>query len=314
MPRGLLNAAAELDVLIAELAESEWARLTSGLSRAQKASRVSRALDSLHGSIRRLEMPAYYEGLVALFYLTWYQPFQINSARSLLDRAIAERQESFAIKSRLDIVDFGGGALAMEIGLALALLDAQQSDYSVPDINVMVVEPSEAMSSLGLKLWERFLISGGWDSIADPESRRVTTYVGSSTLSIKVIDDLAGIEVCADADRWLVAMHAYYAEAEERINGDLSGIHRIFQPEFGVMTFHHASCDGIKSVSPFVEPGFPVEISPLRLSGALPLVSSWRRCLAYELGLQDEQRLTGSVEWDPMRGPRDNRAIFYYGG
>jgi len=313
MPLVLVNAA-ELDALIAELAESEWGRLSDGLNPAQKASRVSWALDSLHGSIRRLEMPAYYECLVALFYLTWYQPFQINSARSLLGRAIAERQESFALKSRLDIVDFGGGALAMEVGLALTVLDAQQSGDAVSDINVMVVEPSDAMSSLGFKLWERFLTSAGWDSVVDPESRRATTYVGSAALSIEIMDDLAGIEACADADRWLVAMHAYYAEAEERIKGELAGIYRIFQPEFGIMTFHHASCDGIKSVSPFVEPGFPVEISPLHLSGELPLVSRWRRCLAYELGLRDEQRLTGSVEWDPVRGPRDNRASFYHGG
>ena len=91
-PRGLGGVAAALDAAIADVAAATFDRVTHGLSDVEKAKRVSHALDSLHGSIRQLEMPEYAEELVRLFYSAWYQPFQINSAYSLFYQAIEERQ------------------------------------------------------------------------------------------------------------------------------------------------------------------------------------------------------------------------------
>ena len=61
------------------------------------------------------------------------------------------------MKRRLDVVDFGSGALAMEVGLALAVLNAQAQGLTVPEINAILVEPSDAMTRIGLDIWESFL-------------------------------------------------------------------------------------------------------------------------------------------------------------
>ena len=310
MACGLSDTAA-LDAAISNTAASEFARITTGLGRNEKATLVSQALDSLHGSIPRLEMPEYTAELVALFYSVWYQPFQVNSAFSLISRIIEERQHTLAEKRRLDIVDFGSGALAMEFGLALAVLDAQERGAAVPDTNVYLIEPSDAMTRTGFSLWQRFITATGEDVAVDVASGSATKSLGASSMRLCCIADLSDIETSCDADRWLVSMHAYYREGAESIRRDLKEIHDRFEPQLGIMTFHHANRDGIDYVSPFAGSGTPIEIGPLRLSGELPLVNGWRRSLADELGLKNDTRLTRPVEWDPARGLRDNRATIF---
>ena len=68
-----------LEGAILEVAKSEYARLSAGLAPHQVATRVGDALESL-GGLRRGVAPAYDEW-DALFYLTWYQPRQINLTR-----------------------------------------------------------------------------------------------------------------------------------------------------------------------------------------------------------------------------------------
>ena len=101
MPRGFANAAAAIDAAIADTAASEFGRVTPGLSRDEKANLVAHALNSLHGSIPRLEMPEYAADLVPLFYSIWYQPFQVNSALALISRLIEERRCRQAEKTPL---------------------------------------------------------------------------------------------------------------------------------------------------------------------------------------------------------------------
>ena len=310
MANGLSDTAA-LDAAISDTAASEFTRITRGLSRDEKAMLVAQALDSLHGSIPRLEMPEYAAELVALFYSVWYQPFQVNSALSLISRMIGERQPHLAEKRRLDIVDFGSGALAMEFGLALAVLDAQDRGISVPEINVYLIEPSRAMTRIGFRLWQRFIIATGEDVAFDVASGSATKSLGASAMRLCCMADPSDIEPHCDADRWLVSMHAYYREDAESIRQGLREIHDHLDPQLGMMTFHQANSYGIDYVSPFAGSGIPIEIGPLRLSGGLPLVNGWRSGLAQELGLADDARLTRPVEWDPERGLRDNRAVIF---
>ncbi len=311
MPRGFADTAAALDAAIADTAAAEFGRITRDLSRDEGANLVTHALDSLHGSIPRLEMPEYAADLVALFYSVWYQPFQINSALSLISRIIVERQPRLAEKRRLDIVDFGSGALAMEFGLALAVFDAQGRGIAVPEINVYLIEPSNAMTRIGFGLWQRFMIATRDDVAVDSASGSAASSLGASSMRLRCIADPSDIETSCDADRWLVSMHAYYRDGAEGIRWELMEIRNNFNPRLGLMTFHHANREGIDYVSPFAGAGIPAEIGPLLLSGELPLVNEWRSSLADELGLTDEPRLTRPTEWDPLRGLRDNRAIVF---
>lgn len=306
-----MHDASALDAAIADSAACAFARLTQGLSRAEKAHLVSHALDSLHGSIGRLEMPEYGEDLVALFYSVWYQPFQVNAAYSLILRAFGEFQSRLANKRRLVIVDFGSGTWATEVGLALATMDAGERGSNVRDISVRLVEPSDAMTRAGIDIWERFVVSEGHDVSVDVAAFAAQARVGSTCIDIRRVGFVSEIAMPPESERWLLAMHAYYAEAQDAIRSDLAQIGRVFQPDFGVFTCHRDSVDGINYVSPFDGSGSLVDIPPLRLSGELPRVNRWRRELAYELGLQDDVRLTRPTEWDPERGLRDNRALVF---
>ena len=311
MPRDLISAAALLDSAIAGMAACEFARLTHGLSVGEKARRVSSALDSLHGSIRRLEMPAYAEELVALFYSVWYQPFQVNAAYSLLSRLLAERRHRLNQDGSLDIVDFGSGALAAEIGLALAVADQVSRGIAPCKTQVFLVEPSDAMTRTGFGVWERFMVANGWEVAVDVASWSTTARLGDATISVQRIHTPWSFEAQTGADRWLVAMHAFYAEQQEAIKRDLSDIEGKFGPDLGLFTFHRESEGGVNYVSPFAREGDQAPISPLMMSGAVVRVNRWRRAVADTLGLQDDVRLTRPTEWDPERGLRDNRAILF---
>lgn len=310
-PRGLGGVAAALDAAIADVAAATFDRVTHDLSDREKARRISHALDSLHGSIRQLEMPEYDQDLVALFYSVWYQPFQINSAYSLVCQAIEERQTRLAVKRHLDVVDFGSGALAMEFGLALAALDAQARRLTVPDINIYLFEPSDAMTRIGLDIWESFLTATNREVSVDMESWSAVARLGRCSIDIKRADDLSNLVAWPESDRWLVAMHAYYGEHRDAIKRDLATLCESFVPDFGLFTCHHANVDGIECVSPFAGSGTLMYIPPLGLSGELPHVNRWRRELADELGRREDLRLMRPAEWDPERGLRDNRAVFF---
>jgi len=311
MSYGLPEAVAALDTAIADSSAADFARLTRGLGDDEKARGVALALDSLHGSIRRREMPSYANRLVALFYSVWYQPFQVNAAYALIRDAIERQYGQLSNKELLHVVDFGSGALAMQFGLTLALLDLSERGFRVPEISVSLFEPNNAMLRVGLNIWRRFLSILGCDSAVDGAAFTASARIGAATIRSAQITDLSDISVPTNSHRWLVAMHAYYADERETIKRDLALIHQAVKPDFGFLTCHHASLDGIRYVSPFDEPGAPGLIPPLPLSGALPRVNSWRSALAWELGCLDETRLTRPTEWDPARGRRDNRAILY---
>ena len=217
IPRVLSDAVAAHDAANSNAAATTFDRLTRGLNRTEKAVRVSHALDSLHGSIRRLETPEYAEALVALFYSVWYQPFQTNLAYSLIYQAIEERQTRLADTGRLVIVDFGSGTLASGVGLALAVLEAQARGVSVPGIAVALVEPSDAMMRTGLDIWGRFLAASGHDVSVDPVACASVGHLGTVSISLQQVEDVCDIEMTPDSDRWLVAMHAYYGASKEGI-------------------------------------------------------------------------------------------------
>ena len=65
-----------LERAILRVAEIEYRRLSSGLAPEQAAARVEAALEAMAGL--RDGVPPDYNEWDALFYLTWYQPRQIN--------------------------------------------------------------------------------------------------------------------------------------------------------------------------------------------------------------------------------------------
>ena len=84
-----------LDKVIATVAEQEFNRLCRGLNDVQVAEQVAKVLDEMD-KLRGRGSPDYNNEWGALFYITWYQPRQINVALTIL-RPLYE--ETFRIRN-----------------------------------------------------------------------------------------------------------------------------------------------------------------------------------------------------------------------
>ena len=85
--------------------------------------RVHPALQSLDG-LRQGNPPDYDDPMVALLYLTWYQPKQINLAYTIIKKLLEIKGSDRLVLSdsgRLHVVDFGCGSLAMQFAVALVV-------------------------------------------------------------------------------------------------------------------------------------------------------------------------------------------------
>ena len=108
-----------LDQAIVRVAEAEYARLSSGIPPMKCAEAVASALNSW-ANLKSGMQPEYNEW-EALFYLTWYQPHQINLALAIVRYFLTTPQP-------LHIIDLGCGALATQVAMAVAV--AESTDIS----------------------------------------------------------------------------------------------------------------------------------------------------------------------------------------
>ena len=127
----LASVRAALDRAIAEVAEAEYGRLAHGVPPDAQATQVDAALQSL----RRLQQgtpPDYDSDWVVLFYLTWYQPRQVHLAYAAL------RQYVSANNPPQCVVDYGCGALAVQLALAIALTEEDCAGAAVHGLDPSV--------------------------------------------------------------------------------------------------------------------------------------------------------------------------------
>ena len=112
------RARKSLDRAIANLAEAEYGRLSTegGLGTKEQHELVDRALRSLK-ELQQGRKADYGDEWVGVFYLTWYQPRQIQLAYAALRELIPERNPPKYI------IDYGCGAWAVQIALALRIAD-----------------------------------------------------------------------------------------------------------------------------------------------------------------------------------------------
>ena len=120
-----------LDKTIATVAEQEFNRLCRGLNDFQVAEQVAIALDELE-KLQGRGSPDYNNDWVALFYVTWYQPRQINVALAILRQLYEETlHEETKTNHPVEIIDVGCGALSVQFATAIAATEHQYTDVSV---------------------------------------------------------------------------------------------------------------------------------------------------------------------------------------
>lgn len=199
-----------LDRAITKVARGEFNRLRKKLSRFDTAQEVEDALKSLD-RLRRGDMPEY-DAWDALFYVTWYQPSQINLAYSIMTEM---QDKDVTLDDKLHIVDFGCGALAMQFAVALAIADALEQGQSVSKIRIELIDDSEHMVRLGKKIWRQFQIEVNKESSLShlAEACKIIKHRRNTSASVKRQE---WANTC-----WVSAIHAVYEENKVAVKQEL---------------------------------------------------------------------------------------------
>ena len=291
----------KLDQAIVNVAEAEYSRLSSGRSPSICAGAVAGALTSL-ANLRRGTPPKYNEW-DALFYLTWYQPRQINLALAIIRHFLATPQP-------LHIIDVGCGALATQVAMAVAVAEstAQSSDFESSEVHG--IDPSSPMRNIGRLLWDELR------SIIKKESKlallhRAFEVMEENSLVYDSLTDYyrSGFDhqggIYPSMNCLLTAFHAVYESNANQLQQDFTKIRKNSGPAYEAITCHNVNLDVAKRIahSDAREEIFSPDHFMFR--GYLPKTKLWR-CQLMEALPQTHQInskfLPRRVSWDPRQG------------
>ena len=216
-----------LDTSIADIAAREFSRLSQGLSNVQTAKEILGALQALE-SLQQNEMPTY-DAWDALFYLTWYQPSHIALAYTLARTITPSKNPLRTGKGRLQVVDFGCGALAMQFGLALAGAETLRKFSKRPELAIAYTDKSDHMPHIGEKMWRRFI-----EEIADTDKYPRLGDLRQVCSTMKIREGYGRTE----ATRWLTALHVAYEENVDAVKDELDEGVGTWEPDMVLVTTH----------------------------------------------------------------------------
>ena len=248
-----------LDRAISETVAEEFNRLKRGRPESEITAQLRKARHQLLG-LRNLEMPDYNDEMVAVLYLAAYQLQHINLTYSMIKDMLHRRDpERLAITrtGKLQVVDFGCGALAMHFGLILAVADALEAGKYITSIHIDSIDPSESMLLIGEEMWLKFT-----DILAQSESERLNWVSKACKLvNHNLYTDIRMINRVENADSWISAIHAVYQANELKVKNNLSDLYRRITPVAGFITCyakhddlcHTGNAHIAREVSPFAE-------------------------------------------------------------
>ena len=304
----LAPVADALDIAIAKVAEAEYDRLSAGRPAEHVAQKVDQAVASFLRLARGIS-PAYDEW-DALFYLTWYQPRQVNLALALAWPFDQEPQP-------LHIIDVGCGSLAMQIAMAIAVARSGLPEQDIY-IELHGIDPSDAMTRIG-----RLLLCAFSDVVrSDPvlsRSRlrmacdRTQEHMGVwRNLAMYYRSDRAhegGIYPSPNC--WLTALHAVYASNYDQMYKIFQFIRRQSDPAYEVVTCHKVGYASAQLICRRDARQVRLLKDRFAFSGHLHRTTSLRQQLARRSPTSDMTRrlLAQPVPWNP---PQDDRCIMWY--
>lgn len=206
-----------LDRAIATLAEAEYSRLSTGGSLGTKERRehVGRALRSLK-ELQQGRKADYDDEWVAVFYLTWYQPRQIQLAYAALRELISERNPPRYI------IDYGCGAWATQVALVIRIAELIFNGSELQKITVHGIDLNQPMMRIGGMLWREFrrIVSEErvGHSVLEPLHDAVDRMGDSCTYhaSYDAYTESHGVQMSpVFGDCWLTAVHVVDSPCKE---------------------------------------------------------------------------------------------------
>ncbi len=316
-----------LDKAIAAVAAREYRRLSAGLTPSEVANRVDTSVEPLG---------KYHDEWAALFYLTWYQPRQINLIYSFLRSVLRGSGAAGRVADQrrdpqqgqlfdygfggsagghppyLHVFDLGCGARAVQIALALFA-----SEGCSPKTKVFVhgIDTSSPMKDIGLRLWQDFskrlqnqLVKVQADSPDAKMLRSLQERIVAMSPECRTYDSLAQ---CLDSlrtsrmvrgDRWLTSIHAAY-----HLSRDLHQATEALIPDAVLVTADETKAEsldrvlrpiaGEQSARRFV----PERVQPA-IRGRLVHTTGWRKKLAIRMSRE-------WPEWINSRADRDLNSL-----
>lgn len=297
-----------LDTAIAKVAAAEYYRLSAGIPVEEVAEQVDQAMASFLNLGRGISPE--YDDWDALFYLTWYQPRQVNLALTLAWPFRTQPQP-------LHIIDVGCGSLAMQVAMVIAIAQCGLPEEDIY-IELHGIDPSEAMTRIG-----RLLLHAFYDVVrSDPvlsRSRLGMAYERTQE-QMGVFRSLAMYYRSGRAHEggiypspncWLTALHAVYASNRAEIADAFRFIRKQSDPAYEVVTCHNVGYASAQQICRSDASEFKLLKDRFTFSGHLPRTTSLRQQLANgsPTSLRTRRLLAQPVPWNT---PQDDRCIMWY--
>lgn len=306
-----------LDEAIASVAEEEFNRLCNALNNdfdevARQVRKALRALRRLQGGVE----PEYNEW-EALFYLTWYQPRQINLALYILEHRDVDFPNGFGLESLpFHVIDVGCGALAVQFAMPLVAV-ANQIEGN--ELCIWGIDPSEPMKRIGNLLWSKFRSLLGANSELSDLSRICDQFTNNCELFDSHTSCDCSENGCGalfEEERYdggpqhlITAVHAVYDSNQFKIKRALHELYDRYSYTDIVVTSHILNEEVVRSVCEFVCDNerfyqcSPPNLRELPFQGQLPKTTEWRTELFWRLPEYQINSVRGllrkPVEWAP---------------
>ena len=287
-----------LDHAMVKVAVKEFLTLSNYMEDPEWSRKVYMSLQSLSGLQQSIQ-PKYSDLWIALLYMTWYQPRQIQLAHLLIEGQKKERGKDTLLgddKQNLHVIDFGCGTLAMQFAVVWAVTEALERNEPITSVVIDSYDANPAMFRLGILLWKQFKKEIQDDNRVNHMKQVIKIVEGRYSIPDSILD--IGDST---AEFWLSAIHTTYPDNKTKVKEGLSKFSVLARPKIGLLTGHnHLGQDCLlHEVSPFNNSDYVRYIPDLRILeyANFPMVTSWRRGL-YQQMSDKHIYLNREVNWN----------------
>ncbi|MYC35586.1 MAG: hypothetical protein F4X66_01515 [Chloroflexi bacterium] len=272
-----------LDRAISKVGRKEFDRLTLHRNPQEWAVDVGHALDSLRNLQSSDVNTDYDDSWVALFYLLWYQPGQINVAYTAIRSMIDSRDAGQILLGdggKLHVFDLGCGALAMQFAVTVAVAISLENEQCITEIRTDSYDTNKPLVTLGKKLWQQFKIEVSKDPEIAPLSEAIKKVRPRSSTSKNIF---VGGNVSAES--WISAIHSVYPNTWPDLKETIDQIKERTDPDAEFFTSHSMRENLLRLISPPTDTRrrHPKSTIALRWSSHFPEITRFRKEIYSEI-------------------------------
>ena len=281
------------------VATHEYHEIAGRLSLKQQNKQIASAFHQLATMAHGKGEPDFDDPWIALFYLLWYHPRQVNLFYSIFRPLLESQAAADPPCSAFQIVDFGCGALAAQMGLMLAYHSAFEPDH-MPHVAITNIDRSKSMTAFGRHLWtewSRELDRAGLTNLHD-----LCNAVPFKTAHHRIAKVT---NVNENAIRYLIASNVAFPSNLDAVHQDLARLWSDVRPDSAIVTTIGYRIDIEQMACAFEASAWNGrDIAPMpELAGPLEAITAWRAALGQQLATRGTDSIVQNfllkkkVEW-----------------